>query len=238
MKKNSVLLLVLILLFGFLTTVQAVENELGYISVNESITKEIAPNQAEISVGIKTSDKSLQKASEENKVIANKVYSSIKALLGAEDSLKTGNYTASPQYIYTKANERVFDKYIVSNTVTIKTKKLGIVSKLIDEAIANGATDIDNLQFSVASGDYSEICNDALAELTKRAYGKANSMVKAINSQIAGIKSINATCNAENNQRQFYGMMDNVMKSGGASTPIEKGTSKIYVNLDASFYVK
>ncbi len=239
MKKNSAFLLILTLLFGFLTTVQAVENELGYISVNESMTKEISPNQAEISIGIKTSDKSLQNASEKNKAIANKVYSSIKALLGMEDSIKTDNYTASPQYVYTKENERIFDKYIVSNTVMIKTKKLELVSKFIDEAIANGATDIDNLYFSVASGDYNEICNDALAELTKRAYGKANLMLKSINSQITGIKLINATCNTENSPRPFYGMMMNsAVKSDALSSPIEKGTSKIYANIDASFYVK
>lgn len=239
MKKNSLLLFVLILLFGFLTTVQAVEKELGYISVNESVTKEIVPNQAEISIGIKTSDKSLQNASETNKDIANKVYSGIKALLGAEDSIKTGNYVASPQYIYTKESKRILDSYVVSNTVSVKTKNLEIISKLIDTAITNGATNVDHLQFSVASGDYSEICNETLAELTKKTYAKANSVAKSINSQIAGVKSINATCNAENNPRPFYGMMmDSAAKSEAVSTPIEKGTSKIYVNIDASFYVK
>lgn len=241
MKKIPVLISLLLFtsLFGLSTVAQTVEKELGYISVNESTTKEIAPNQAEISIGIKTSDKSLQKASEENKAISNKVYSSIKSLLGTEDSIKTGNYTASPQYIYTKENERVFDKYIVSNTVTIKTKKPDLVSKFIDTAIAHGATDIDNLQFSVAGGDYNTLCNDTLTELTKKAYNKANSVAKSINSQLAGVKSINATCNAENNQRPYYGMMmDGVAKSSVSSTPIEKGTTKIYVNIDASFYVK
>lgn len=218
------------------TWAETIEKDKGYISVNESITKEISPNQAEISIGIVTYAKSLKEASDDNKLIANKVYSSLKSLLGVSDYVKTSNYTAQPIYVYTKENKRVLDKYSVSNTVTVKTKSTELVPKLIDTAIAQGATNIESLQFIAT--DYDNECNVTLSELTKKAQKKANSVANSINSQIIGIKSINATCNTDNAPRPYYAMMAKNSMDSVSSTPIEGGKIKIYANLDASFYVK
>lgn len=239
MKKVLILLIVLfsLIFVSISTTAETVEKDKGYISVNASTTKEISPNQAEIFISIETYDKSLQKARDENKIIANKVYSCLKSLLGSEDYIKTSNYCARPQYIWTKDNQKIFDKYIVTNTVVVRTKKIELVSKLIDTAIAQGATNVENLQFLAT--DYDNSCNDVLAELTKKAYNQAASVAKSINSQITGIKSLNTTCNLENTPRPMYGMMmKNAMDAAGSATPIECGKIRIYANIDASFYVK
>lgn len=239
MKKLlvSVLILSAITLVTMSTKAQTVEQDKGYISVNASTTKEISPNQAEISIGIETSDKSMQKASQDNKIIANRVYSSLKTLLGADDYIKTSNFTARPIYINTKDNKKILDKYVVSNTVIVKTKKIELVSKLVDTAIAQGATNVNNLQFTAIN--YDEACNDALAELTKRAYTQASSVAGSINSKITGVKTINTTCNAENQPRPYYGMMmARSVEDSVTTTPIQGGKLKINVNVDASFYVK
>lgn len=237
--KKIFIFIALTLFFGFLalsTAAKTIEKEKGYISVNSSLNKEIPPNLAEITIEIETSDKSLQKASQDNKEIADKVYSSVKALLGAEDSIKTNNYSAKPVYIYTKENKKIFDKYVVNNAILVRTKKIDIISKLIDTAIAQGAKTINNLSFLAV--DYDNVCNEILAELTKKAYNQAFSVSKSINSQITGIKSINATCSSENIPRAFYGMMSKAAADNESATPIESGKIKIYANIDASFYVK
>lgn len=238
MRKLAAYFLVLFFAGAALsTTAETIEKETGFISVNSSTTREISPNQAEITINVETSDKLLQKASEENKAISKVVYSSLKALLGPNDYIKTSNYSARPQYIYNKDNKKVLDKYIVSNNVTVKTKNTDLVSKLIDTAIDKGATNVENLLFSTS--DYDSSCNEALAELTKKSYAEANAIAGSINSKIIGIKSINATCNSDNGPRPYYamiakGMADNTI----SSTPIESGKVKIFVNIDASFYVK
>lgn len=241
MKSNKRLLTGIFVLaflsWGLCVIAETVEQNKGYISANASESKEIAPNLAEISIGIMTSDISLQKASEDNKLIANKIYSSLKALLGPQDYIKTSNYSAKPQYIHTKDNKRILDKYVVENSVLIKTKNIGLVSKLIDKAISQGATGVDNLQF--LAEDYDCECNEMLAKLTKKTYLQADMVAKSINSQIIGIKSIDTSCNAENASRPYYGMM--AMKSAmdsESATPIESGKIKIYANVNASFYVK
>lgn len=238
MKKTlvSATILVLLAFVGLCAIAETTEKDKGYISVSSSTSQEVSPNQAEISISIETSDKSLQIASNENKKIANNVYSSLKSILCKDDYIKTSNYSAYPQYIYTKENKKVFDKYVVKNSVVVRTKNTNIVPKLIDTAIAQGATGINNLRFSDSNID--EACNDALAELTKKTYMQADTVAKSINAQIAGIKSIDTSCNSENSSMPYAPMMANKAMDSVGATPIESGKIKIYANINASFYVK
>lgn len=220
------------------STAAVAEKDEGYVSVNASSSKEICPNQAQITVNIETSDISLSKASTDNKIIADRVYSALKSILNIEngDYLKTGNYSATPVYVYTKDNRRVFDKYVVVNNIVIRTKNTDTVSKIIDTAIAQGATEVKDLQFFAT--DYDAECSDLLAGLTKKAYSQASVVAASINQKIVGTKSINLTCNSDNSPRPYYAMMAKGAMDNASATPIESGKIKIYANVDASFYVK
>ncbi len=214
------------------------QKEEGYISTNFSQTKEIPPDVAEISVAIETSAQTMQKASEDNKAISEEVYSGLKGIINTTDGdyIKTKNYSARPVYTYTKENKRVFDKYIISNTINIKTRNIDLVSKIIDKSIELGATNVNNLEFLVA--DYDIVCNDLLAELTKKAYAQASSVASAMNSKVLGVKSINTTCTTQNNSVPYYTLMAKSAQDETSSTPVASGKIKIYANIDASFYVK
>lgn len=237
MKKtlSSILVLSLIIM-GVSTYAETIEKEKGYISVNKSVIKEVPPNQVEITVGIETSDKELQKASDDNKVIANNVYNALKALLGPNDYVKTGEYSAKTLYSYTKENKRVFDKYVVTNKVVVKTKNVQLVSKLVDTAVAKGATNISNLAFTTT--DYEASCNEALSELTKKASAQATSVAGSIGAKIVGVKSIITSCNTDSSPRPYYAMVMKDAVNEAASTPIESGKIQINASIDASFYVK
>ncbi len=87
--------------------------------------------------------------------------------------------------------------------------------------------------------DYDSACNDLLSSLTKKAYAQANTVANAINQKIVGTKSINSTCNSENNSpRPYFAMMAKSSVDASSPTPIESGKIRIYANVDASFYVK
>lgn len=236
MKKILISVLVLFSFAALTAMSQNIELEKGFISVNSFSNKEVSPNQAEISFSIETSDKSLKNASEQNKLIANKVYSSLKSVIGMGDYLKTGQYCAKPEYIYSK-DKKVLDKYSVINTVVLKTKNIDIIPRFIDIAVSQGATGVNNLIFSAS--DYDSICNDNLAELTKKTYSQANAIASSIHSQIVGVKSINASCTTNNAPRPYFAAMSGKGVADELSvTPIESGKININLNVDASFYVK
>lgn len=238
MKKLLFVILVLCTFFGVSSLARALEFENGYITINSNVIKDISPNQAEISFSVQTFDRVLKNASDENTKVSNKVYSVLKAIIGANDYIKTGQFSARPEYIYTKDNKRILEKFIVTNSVSVKTKNISLVPKLIDTAISQGATGVDSLNFIAV--DYDEICSDNLAELTKKAYAQANKVARSINSQIIGVKSISTSCTTENQQRPYYPMMAKatIDAVSSASTPIESGKIKLNINVDAAFYVK
>ena len=244
MKKFISLFAVMALLLG---TQAIADVERGYISVNTSANAEITPDIAEVSIAIITYDnKSMQKATVQNKEISDKVISTLKSMINTTngDYIKTANFSASPQYIY-KDNKRILDKYQVSNSVIVHTKSIDKVGSMIDKSIALGATNVNSLNFSVSSTE--KQCNDLITLASKRAKERVDAALKPLTSSVAGIKSMDISCSTNNTVRPQYRMMKaNMMMADGAvaqeapesATIIEQGVIKIYANVNAQYFVK
>ncbi len=245
MKK--ILLSALILtLIASATQANTVINDRGFISVNTSANAEIAPDIAEISIAVQTYDnKSMQKATLQNKEISDKVIAALKSMINTSngDYIKTADFNASPIYSY-NGNKKTLDKYQVSNSVIVHTKNIDKVGAMIDKSIALGATNINSLNFSLSS--YENQCNDLITLAANRAKDRANAAVKTIPSTITGLKNMDVSCSANNSYRPQYRMLkSNMMMADGAvaaeaapQTTIEQGVVKIYANVNASYYVK
>lgn len=224
-------------------TVTANTEERGFVSVSASANKEISADVAEISIEIKTYDsKSMQNATLENKLISDKVYSAMKLMINPEngDFVKTANFSATPQYNYS-GSKKTFDKYQVSNSIIVRTKNINDVGSIIDKALSLGATNINNLSFTISN--YDTQCGDLLTKATQKAKSQAEIIAHSVASSVTSIKSVSGSCsNTNNSARVHYNLLES--KSAGATasdmiaTPIESGTVKIYANVSAEFYVK
>ena len=217
----------------------------GYISVSTSANTEVAPDVAEISFAVQTSDsKSMQKATQLNKEASDRVLSVLSSMLNSSngDYIKTSDFSASPIYSYS-GSKRNLDKYEVSNRVIVHTKSLDKVGSMIDKAIEAGATNVDNLNFSVST--YDAQCNDLLGIATKKAQSRAGLLAKNLGTTLDGVRTFDVSCNANNyNSPRMY-MAKNMLASvadeaasGGTQTSISGGVVKIYANVNASFFVK
>ena len=227
-------------------TVQAISEsiERGYISVNTSANAELAPDVAEISIAVKTYDnKSMQKATLQNKEISEQVISTLKSMIDTSkgDYIKTADFSATPIYSYS-GNKRNFDKYQVSNSVVVHTKSIDKIGTMIDKSIALGATDVNSLNFSVSN--YEAQCNDLLTLAAKKASARANAVAKTVPTTLSGIRSMDVSCSTSNSSRPQYKMlmanrammMDS--EAAGSSTTIESGVIKVFANVSATYFVK
>lgn len=250
MKKTLLAITILSLIAGVANlSTQAVTSDTskdhGTISVNTSANTELAPDVAELSFAIKTSDtKSMQKATAANKEISDKVYAELKSMINPAvgDYIKTSNFNATPVYSYSNSKKN-FEKYEVSNSVMIRTKSIDNVGKMIDKAITAGATNVDNLSFSVSN--YEAQCDELISSAAKKAYGRANSLAKIMNSSILGVSSLNTSCNSNDvRQPRLYMakmMLDSVAESSAGADngiTISNGTIKINANVNVTFFVK
>ena len=245
MKKFLISAVIVGLALGC-ASVQAISEsiERGYISVNTSANAELAPDVAEISIAVKTYDnKSMQKATLQNKEISEQVISTLKSVIDTSkgDYIKTADFSATPIYSYS-GNKRNFDKYQVSNSVVVHTKSIDKIGTMIDKAIALGATDVNSLNFSVSN--YEVQCNDLLTLAAKKASARANAVAKTVPTTLSGIRSMDVSCSTSNSSRPQYKMlmanrammMDS--EAAGSSTTIESGVIKVFANVSATYFVK
>ena len=115
---------------------------------------------------------------------------------------------------------------------------MNAVSKIVDTAVANGATNINDLNFSIS--DYDDVCTEMMADLAGKAKARAEKLIAPTGSKVKGVKSMDANCSAQGNYpRVMYSM--NKMEAGSAamdSTPIQKGKVKLNASVNASFFIK
>ncbi len=227
------------------------ENEKGVLSVNTSAEAEIAPDTVEVSITVKTSDKNLlNKAAKENKEKSDKIYAMLQQIIDKNngDYLKTANYNAQPVYIYNhELKKQVLEKYEVSNQIIVHTKNITQLGEIIDRSISLGATNVDDLNFSVSG--YEAKCRELINEAAKKAYGRAEVAAQASKTKIVGVQIINAGC-SENNARPVpyrmmakSAMMLNMAEmsdgvANEAATPIQSGNLKVFANFSASYWLK
>ena len=248
MKKYALLLAGLLILSqntSFSTPIERVSEQRGYISTRSEKTKEVYPNIAEISFTKETSAKSLEAASTENKTAIAEINKALeKFKTGAADSteIRTGRYTANPNYSYNnKNNKRQIVGYTVINSVTIRTKSTEQLGKMIDAAIKAGADRVGAISFSYENDG--TICKDLIQAATKDAYDMAVNTATAAKNTIKGIKSISTSCytqmnNVSNNRVYAAKMMDSAAEAAEPETEITPGKIKVKANVNADFYVK
>ena len=161
------------------------------------------------------------------------------------DYIKTANYNARPVYVYNSNNKKVFDKYEVSNSIIVHTKNINQIGDIIDKSISLGATDINDLQFSISN--YEKQCNELLVIAANKAKTRADVVAKASSTYITGVKDMNISCSENSiNRVQYRYMAKNLMASGATTdseaapgaTPIQSGIIKLYVNLNAVYFIK
>ena len=221
--------------------------ERGTISVSTNASAEISPDTVEINIAVKTKDnKSLQKAANENKLTSDNVYSALKSMINSQngDYIKTADYSARPIYTYNN-NKKILDRYEVSNSIIVHTKNIEQTGSMIDKAISLGATDVNDLRFSVSS--YEDKCNELLAKASQKAKNRVDIVAKASGTYITGVKNMNISCSENTPNRVTYRYMAKNMALDSAagetaapqaSTPIQSGIVKIFANMNAEYFIK
>lgn len=221
----------------------------GTLSLSTSANAEVTPDTVEINIAVKTNDKkSLSTAAKENKEKSDKIYNMLTSMINADkgDYIKTANYNAQPVYVYDNdLKRRVMDKYEVSNQIIVHTKNIDKLGEIIDQSIALGATDINDLNFSVS--DYEAKCRELLKTAGVQAYARGEVAASAANAKITGVRSINANCSENQFNHVPYRMMaKNMVMAEGAvdmvaaapSTPISSGSIKVFANYNVEYEIK
>ena len=241
MNKKEILIyflglaLILIVSIGLFTKPDA-----PFVKNNEETKRSISvtgvgevkaqPDMATITIGVRTENKDLVPAQQENKNRMNDVFEVLKQLNIDEKDIKTVNYNVYPEQQYDpKNNTSYLRAYVVTNNVEVTVRDLDILGLAIDQVTAKNANLIHNIRFGLSNQE--ELRNKALEMALINSQNKASHMMG-----VYKIKDISPIKIQENYQTSYNGpqIYKEMAMDSSNSTPISSGE----MNITATVYVE
>lgn len=207
---------------------QAAE-EMPVLSVDGRGSASIAPDQAELTVGVVSQGHSANQAQAENARKSAAITQALKELGIAASDIKTQNYSFHPNYNIKEGRSREITGYTASHSLRINIRNIAKAGKVVDAALNAGANEVNSLHYSVS--DQSAVRQEALGNAITDARSKADIIAKGLGCRIIGIKSVSENTGYIE-ARSYSANMLAVAKS--ADTAIEPGM----LSLDANVHIE
>lgn len=229
----KLILLLALVIFSFHSTAAA-EERTPTISVSGEGVVEVAPDRATISLGVVTRDKDAAKVQSGNAKTASEIIKAVSALGIDRKNIRTGNYSFHQVYRQDN-NRRVPDGYEANNSVTVIVDDLNLVGKVIDAALANGANNVDALEFGVRNK--ANLQNDAIRLAVRDARAKAEVVAAELGQRVVRVLSISVNSGYISAPRASKMMMADMAVEDSIETPIESGTLTCSANVHVEFEI-
>ena len=229
---GAVLALSLVLPAGMVSAEEAMPT----LTINGVGSAQIAPDTAEVTIGVVTEAKDAAKAHADNAAQTARVQNAIKALGIAERDIQTTHYDFSPIYDVKDNGRSVTTGYTVTNAVAVKVRNLDSVGKVIDAALANGANRIDSLNFTAS--DTSAAKNEALTDAVRSAKEKAQAVANALGVRLVRIANVYADTQADMPRYENYMPMMMAKGASAAATPIAPGELSVAATANVTYVIE
>ncbi|HXP85679.1 MAG TPA: SIMPL domain-containing protein [Bryobacteraceae bacterium] len=209
----------------FLTcSVQAQLPTRPFVEAAGSATVSSAPDQATIDATVGTTGTSAQDAAAKNANQVTGLLAALGKLLGPGANIQTISYYIYPNYQNTPPYTTVVG-YTANSTVEVTLSDLTQAGAVIDTAVANGATSLGGINFSLKDPEPQR--QQALRMATQQAMNHANAMATASGHTVGNIRSVQEGSIVQ--VTPIYGPVGGggAGGGGGAPTPVQPGTIQV-----------
>lgn len=197
-----------------------------------------SPDRAEITVGVQTSEPSVQVAQEKGNQIIKKITDDVVSLGVEKSDIKTINYSLYPNYDYRTGNQKITG-YALNVSLQIKIKDFSKINQVVDSATRNGANQVGGVNFTLSEDKQRELETQVREQAITRAKEKAETL-----SKLAGVRLGKIVNVSENNQNGgptpilMYAKDAAVGAGGGSSAPttnVEPGSTTFSMSVTLSY---
>lgn len=143
------------------------------------------PDTAVIILSVVTQSGQAVNAQQENARKSEAVKRAMQTSAGANPEIKTSDYSLEPQRSYRENKLPTIIGYEARNTVTVTMSDLDKVGGAIDAASQAGANSVENISFILRENNPAR--GQTLADATRQAMSKAQSMAQALNGRIVRV---------------------------------------------------
>lgn len=158
------------------------------ITVTGEATVSVAPDNANIRLGVTSQGKNAREASEANARQMTNVLAAIKEAGVADRDVQTSRLSLQPQYEQGKAGPARLLGFQVTNQVTIRIRDIDKFPGILDRAIAAGANEMSGIEFVVS--EQSKLLDQARDDAVSDARRKAELYAKAAGVKLGPVTSI------------------------------------------------
>jgi uncharacterized protein YggE len=158
------------------------------ITVTGEATVSVAPDNANIRLGVTSQGKNAREASEANAKLMTNVLAAIREAGVADRDVQTSRLSLQPQYEQGKAGPARLLGFQVTNQVTIRIRDIDKFPGILDRAIAAGANEMSGIEFVVS--EQSKLLDQARDDAVTDARRKAELYAKAAGVKLGPVTSI------------------------------------------------
>jgi uncharacterized protein len=164
------------------------EKNISRLSVVGEALVDLSPDTAVIVVSVVTQHPQALAAQQANARITSRIDSALTKTFGAKAVLKSRGYSLQPQMRYNAKSIPSIIGYEARNSVEIALGDLARVGEAVDVATAAGANSVESVGFELRNVDSAHA--RSLADASKRAVAKAESMATAVGSRVVRVIDI------------------------------------------------
>ncbi len=194
------------------------------------------PDVANVTIGVETSDESVQQAVDDNAAKMTDIIAALKDLGIADKDIQTSNYSVwaerEPQRFPEVEGAEGPVTYRVTNQVSVKVRDLGLLGDVLDGVVAAGANNIYGIGFSV--DDPSDLQAEARANAVEDARARAESLAELNNVQVGDVLSISEVITGGG---PVYERAAAAVPYGGGA-PIEPGELEVQMSVQITYAIQ
>jgi uncharacterized protein YggE len=214
------------------------EDNLNLLSVSSTVTKEFAPDMAEIVLSVVTTKDTASESQAENAEKANAVITALKLVGVRDNQIETTGYRVNQQYEWDRDVEKsVPTGYKTTNTIKITLDNLNIVGSVVDAAVKAGANDVSSISFTLSENAQMQAKNEVLQEAAMYAKSKAQNIASGLNVVIGEVHSISETSYNYYPNYRSYDMIESAVAGSVEPTPVSPSDVSISATVSVQFEI-
>ena len=149
----------------------------------------VTPTSALVSISVTTRAATAAQAAADNATRLESTLRALRALGLPQSDLTTMGYSVGPNYEMSREG-RTPSGFLARNTIRAELRKLDDIGKLIDAALAGGATEIAGVQY--ASANSQEARRSALAAAVREARADAETIARAAGGSLGNLIALSS----------------------------------------------
>ena len=186
--ESKYIISVLLVLSLFLVGCQQ-QKESNTINVDGSSEITAKPDQAEVWLGISILKSNAADAQSESNKITNAIIDGLR-YKGIQDSdIQTESLSLYEETQWDNGKSKSVG-WRATQTIKVKTKDLTKVGTIVDIGVNNGANQVNNINFGLSAAKEQEFKQQALADASKNAKSKAETIAQSLGVKLGRIKSV------------------------------------------------